>query len=71
MDTFRTETTVTGDRKVTVADLPFSPGEEVEVIVSRKTRDAEDGERYPLRGEPIRYLRPTESVAEDEWELQP
>lgn len=71
MDTFRTETTVTGDGKVTVADLPFRPGEEVEVIVSRKMPEGGNGERYPLRGKPIRYLHPTESVADDEWELRP
>ena len=27
-----------------------------------------EDERYPLRGEPYRYIRPHDTVAEDEWE---
>jgi len=48
--------------------LPFSPGQEVEVIVrGRKSTRSDDP--YPLRGLPYSYDRPTDPVAEDDWEV--
>jgi len=65
--TYRTETTVSSDRTLTIAGLPFRVGDKVQVVVSDK-RAPTSGERYPLRGKPIRYIEPFESVAEDDWE---
>lgn len=66
MVTYRTETVVSRERVLVIRGVPFRPGERVEVIVlSRPSRMRE--ERYPLRGKPIRYERPFESVAEEDW----
>lgn len=66
--TYKTETRVSRGGKVTLSDLPFEPGDTVEVTVSRKREKAFDNARYPLRGQPIRYTDPYSSVAEDDWE---
>jgi hypothetical protein len=68
MSTHHVETKLAEDGKLTLNDLPFRAGEAVEVIVmSRPSRHVET-DRYPLRGKPVRYAEPTESVAEEDWE---
>lgn len=66
---YRTETKVSRGGKVTITGVPFAQGEEVEVVISRKQVPESAGERYPLRGQPIRYIEPHLGVAEDEWEV--
>ena len=68
MQTYRTETTVSKDRSVALKDLPFAEGEQVEVIVRRHALKRPQKKRYPLRGQPISYPLPFNSVAEDDWE---
>jgi hypothetical protein len=51
-----------------LAQLPFSPGDEVEVIV-RHRKASQSADPYPLRGLPYSYERPTDPVAEDDWEV--
>jgi hypothetical protein len=71
--TYRTETTISRSGTLTLRGIPFHAGEKVEVIVagvpgvpqSIQERD----ERYPLRGRPVRYTGPFESVAEGDWEV--
>jgi hypothetical protein len=66
----RVETTVSGDGTVTVKNIPFPPGEHVEVVVcARETQERSNGD-YPLRGKPIQYVDPFESVAEEDWETR-
>ncbi|MFQ5852248.1 MAG: hypothetical protein ACE5JU_16905 [Candidatus Binatia bacterium] len=67
MQTYRVETTVSNDGTLTIKGLPFRAGDKVEVIVRSREREREHRERYPLRGKPIRYISPFESVAEDDW----
>jgi hypothetical protein len=67
IQTYRTETTLSSDGTLTIAGLPFRAGDKVQVVVCDR-RALTSGERYPLRGKPIRYIGPFESVAEDEWE---
>jgi len=62
-------TTVSEDKSVTLKNVPFQPGEHVEVMVcagNMKLRRGNDP--YPLRGKPIQYPDPFESIAEDDWE---
>jgi len=66
MGAYRVEATVCQDGSLVVRGLPFRPGEKVEVVVLAR-RQKEGAERYPLRGKPVRYIAPFESVAEDEW----
>ena len=66
MQTYRVETIVPSDGSLTIAALPFQAGEKVEVIVRRQQN--KHRERYSLRGKPIRYIAPFESVAQNDWE---
>lgn len=67
MDAVRIETTVDEHGEVHLTKLPFPAGEAVEVIVVRK-RLRQQGNEFPLRGVPIEYDRPTDPVAEDDWD---
>jgi hypothetical protein len=65
---YRAETIVTNDGTLVIVGLPFQAGDRVEVIVRDRLREQASGQRYPLRGKPIRYADPFESVAEEDWE---
>ncbi len=66
MQDYKVETQVSRDKSLTVTDLPFRPGDRVEVII--RCRDQGEPKSYPLRGKPIRYSDPFGSVAEEDWE---
>ena len=70
MQAHRTSTTVSGDGSVTVSDLPFSEGEEVEVIVlPRQNPGGGNADRMPLRGSVRHYERPFEpAIRADDWD---
>jgi hypothetical protein len=68
MEAYRTEVTLAQDGTLTLEALPFHAGERVEVIVLATTRPRADGKRYPLAGTVLHYERPTDPVAEDDWE---
>ena len=66
MHVCRVETTVSGDGTIIVKATHFPPGEHVEVVV--RSRDSQQCGDYPLRGKPLQYVDPFESVAEHDWE---
>lgn len=66
---YRFETTVTSEGTLVVKGLPFPAGTKVEVIIHERSQQPSGESPYPLRGKPIRYLKPFESVAENEWEI--
>ncbi len=68
MQTYRTETTVSKNGTLTLKELPFQPGVKVEVIIRSYELEQTPSQRYPLRGQPIRYDHPFESIAEADWE---
>ncbi len=68
MQAYRIETTVEPNGRVTLEALPFPVGEQVEVIVLPATNRSTADNPYPLRGLPYRYERPTDPVAEEDWE---
>jgi len=68
MQDYRVETRVSKDRSLTVKGLPFRAGDRVEVIVRSHEHPEGNGERYPLRGKPVRYTDPFGGVAEEDWE---
>ena len=68
MQTYRVETTISQNRVITLRGIPFSPGERVEVIILNYPRQSRGRQRYPLHGKPVRYSRPFDSVAVDEWQ---
>jgi len=68
--TYRLEAVVKKDGVLTLEGLPFRAGAKVKVIVlGPSPHRPQREERYPLRGQPIRYQAPFDSVAEDEWEV--
>lgn len=68
METYRIEVTVSKEKTISLKDLPFTEGDKVEILVCKRIREADKKqEKYPLRGLPIRYKKPLESVAENDW----
>jgi hypothetical protein len=68
MQAYRVETTVAQDGTLTLSNLPLHAGEAVEVIILVQPSAMRGRQRYPLRGTPIRYIDPTEPVAQADWE---
>jgi hypothetical protein len=69
MQIYRVEVTISDNGTLLINNLPFQAGDKVEVVVrSRKPKVAKTN-RYPLRGTPIQYLNPFESVAENAWDV--
>ncbi len=62
----RVEATIEQDGTLTLENLPFHAGEAVEIIILAQPPRASHQGRYPLRGTPVRYDRPTDPVAQDE-----
>jgi len=67
MEAIRIETTVDEHGEVHVTKLPFPAGESVEVTIVPKPARQQNG-GFPLRGVPIVYDRPTDPVAEKDWD---
>ena len=67
MYTFSTQTSVKKGKRVELKDLPFAEGDQVEVVLIRVPKSSR-ANRYPLRGEAIRYEAPTEPVATKDWD---
>lgn len=68
MGTHRVETTLKRDGTLTLDDLPFHAGDEVEVIILARAAQANGTACYPLRGQPLQYDEPTAPVAPDDWD---
>jgi hypothetical protein len=70
MQTYHIETVVAEEGILTIQGLPLHLGEKVEVIVkSHPLIDMNQKNLYPLRGKPVQYKYPFDSVAEDDWEV--
>lgn len=68
MHDYRVETEIETDGALTVRGIPFQAGERVEVIIRGHGSGEGNGDRYPLRGKPVRYSDPFGSAAEGNWE---
>lgn len=68
MEDYRVETMVSSDGSLTINDVPFRPGDKVQVIIRSQETGKTPEIRYSLRGKPIRYTDPFGSVAEEDWE---
>ena len=71
MQAYRVETTVAQDGTLTLSNLPLRAGEAIEVIILVQPSAMRGHQRYPLRGMPVRYIDPTEPVAQADWEAAP
>jgi hypothetical protein len=65
---YRVRSLVSAEGTLQLENLPFQPGEEVEVIVLGEESAARTEKRYPLRGTPVTYHDPTAPVAESDWQ---
>ena len=68
---YRVETTLSEDGTLTLGNLPFRAGDNVEVIVlPQSSLDGLD-RAYSLEGLPLEYDRPFEGVGVDDWNAAP
>lgn len=69
MTAHRIETTVGSDKALTLDNLPFPAGTNVEVIVMEQITRCPDPDPYPLRGTVLRYDDPFEpAVPIEDWD---
>ncbi len=70
MQTYRIETTISKDGTISIRNLPFAKGDKVEILVRSRKREKDKNQvKYPLRGLPINYTKPFDSVAESDWSV--
>lgn len=67
MQTYRVEVTISDNGTLLINNLPFQAGDKVEVFVRSYESKLDKTTPYPLRGTPIQYINPFDSVAEDAW----
>ena len=67
MQAYRVETTLTQEGAVTLTNLPFQKGDTIEVIILRQPFIPPSTKKYSLRGTVLKYIDPTEPVAQDDW----
>lgn len=67
MSTHHIEITLSQDGKLTLDELPFRAGDKVEVIILAR-QSKPNGQEYPLRGQPVTYVEPTDPVAQTDWD---
>lgn len=68
MQDYRVKTNIISDGLLTLKNLPFKAGDQVEVIIRSDEREEGKDNFYPLRGKPFRYTNPFDSVAEEDWD---
>jgi hypothetical protein len=69
MQAYRIETTLTQGGILTLTNLPFQKGETVEIIILRQSVSSSRKHDAPLRGTLLKYIDPTEPIAQEEWEV--
>ncbi|VEN74431.1 conserved hypothetical protein [Candidatus Desulfarcum epimagneticum] len=63
------KTTISDEGSLIIKELPFSPGDTVEITINTCYDKTKKGvSRYSLRGKPFQYPDPFGSVAENEWD---
>lgn len=68
MEAYRIEKRVVRNGVLQLDALPFQEGDLVEVIVFGRNRKVSKSTSSALRGKVIKYIGPTEPVAQDDWE---
>lgn len=63
MNAHRIETALTENGKLSLQNLPFKKGDEVEIIILDRSSSKTNTDSYPLRGTVIRYDNPLEPIA--------
>lgn len=68
MSNYQVQTVVEQDGVVTVRNVPFAPGENVRVLVIPVSSKPAVIKEVPLEGSILFYDRPTDPVADSDWE---
>ena len=68
MPKYHTEATISEGKALTIKGLPFQVGDKVDVLVESRRHQNVSGNKYPLKGKPINYVGPFESVSENDWD---
>ncbi len=69
MTAHRIEATTTEDNTLTLTDLPFPPGTDVEVVIRLRRPSNDPDDPNPLRGSILWYDDPFEpAVPPEDWE---
>jgi hypothetical protein len=68
MRAYRVEKIVSQDGVLELHALPFRAGEVVEVIILSREDTVRTAHDFPLRGKVRHYEKPTDPVAQDDWE---
>jgi hypothetical protein len=55
------------DGSLNLVEWPFHAGDAVEVIILPRHQKLAALKRYPLHGTRIKYLNPTDPIAEEDW----
>jgi hypothetical protein len=71
MRAYRVEKTLSEDGVLELRALPFRAGETVKVIILSREGKVYEAQDFPLKGKVLRYEKPTEPVAQDDWEVLP
>lgn len=69
MDAYRTEKVLTEDGTLHLDALPFQKGESVEIVVRVRGAGPDETETPSVAGAVRRHDRPTEPVAEGDWDV--
>lgn len=67
MQAYRTETVVPQDGELHLQQLPFRPGELVEVIILSRRMEQTDAQPFALKDTVVKYDAPTDPVAIEDW----
>jgi hypothetical protein len=68
MRAYKVKATIPQDGVLELDSLPFRAGEAVEVIILSREGHKREAIRGSLRGKVLQYDRPTEPVAEEDWD---
>ena len=70
MNAHRIETALTENGKLSLQNLPFKKGDEVEVIILERSSSKTISDSHPLKGTVIRYDDPFEpATSAEDWEV--
>ena len=70
MNSHRIKTAITENGKLSLQNLPFKKGDEVEIIIKQQKIETIDSEDFPLKDTVIHYEDPFEpAISPEEWNV--
>lgn len=69
MQAYRLETIVPSNGELQLKQLPFLPGETVEIIILAVNKPQQTADFFPLKNTVLKYEDPTEPIPEADWDV--